>query len=451
MSFNAQRLAHLLVQTPPPVTAADLPLLQASGLTAEVAARLPVTAELRSTLQALGRPLLARTMNIRRELIPLLRAWAAADINCLILKGLAMDEFVYATSGQRPYGDVDVLLREGNISQALDLAVSLGWRSDNLSDRPNEWTHEMAHLLSPGGHVRLDVHRYLVEWTGGPKCKVKRVTAGVWQRSRQVKVHDVNVRTLHPTDMALHLALARGWSGDGGACKPADYPDLHALIVRHHLKPDMVARRATELGARHTWQAYLRMCNPWQHHFVLDNPHGARRLRWAARRDGKWWPLPWPIRRVLNSPLRLKWMWRTWPDVWAVKRQLQHVGDPRALPADWPLKEPIIDLGHRQQVQLINAVFLWVRLLYPKGSGTCVPKALTTYRALVRLGYPAVFVSGVRRSEQGIEGHAWVEGPVGPLDAYEHGLNAALYRTVFEHRSVPASALLLAADPSGHA
>ena len=39
----------------------------------------------------------------------------------------------------------------------------------------------------------------------------------------------------------------------------------------------------------------------------------------------------------------------------------------------------------------------------------CLPIALATQTVLSRLGYRAVLRIGVQRSEQGIEGHAWVE------------------------------------------
>ena len=34
-----------------------------------------------------------------------------------------------------------------------------------------------------------------------------------------------------------------------------------------------------------------------------------------------------------------------------------------------------------------------------------------------------------------IEGHAWVEGPQGPLEEYGEPLNRQHYQTVFEERS----------------
>ncbi len=60
--------------------------------------------------------------------------------------------------------------------------------------------------------------------------------------------------------------------------------------------------------------------------------------------------------------------------------------------------------------RLHRGVYWAVRLLPLRSAGPCLYAALTLYGALRRRGFPAYFVSGVRRDPAaGVVGHAWVE------------------------------------------
>ncbi|TSA87445.1 lasso peptide biosynthesis B2 protein [Deinococcus detaillensis] len=430
----AVRLADLLVQTPPDVRPADVPFLEQAGLTGEVASRLSAEHPAQAALQPSRLALLARSMRIRRQMQAMLSAWQAAGMPSVLLKGFALSELVYPHAGLRPFGDVDILIHEADLPRAKAAAVALGWHDDGHSERPQDWTHELAHLYSPDRQVRLDVHRYAAEWTNGSRRRLQRLTQQLWEASRETEWQGVKVRVPAPPDMALHLAVSRAWTGDAGFCKPADYPDLRALKDRFALTPQQLERRADELGLTRTWRAYLAVCDPWKGIFRLDDAAAARQLRWAAERDGRKLWGPRQLRRVRDWP---RMLFGTLPDVWAVYRQ-RHT-DPRRLLEGWPLAQGQPPLSAKEELRLIAGVRRLTRLLYASSAGDCLPRALAIYRTLVRRGYPAVFVSGVRREAGAVTGHAWIEGAEGWLDSYEPRSSRQQYAVLFERRAEPHS------------
>jgi len=411
----SRRLAELLVQTPPDVQPEDVHQLHVSGMAAEVASRLPQEHAMQSPLRPARLALAVRNQQIRGAMLPLLAAWQRVCIPSVLLKGFAFDQLEYAATGLRPFGDVDVLIHVADLAAAIETAQALGWTDDGLAARPREWIHEVAHLFSPDQVVQVDIHRHLVR--RHRRHKNARLTAACWQASREVCLEKIPVRVLAPQDMALHLALTRVW-GDRGL-KAADYPDLRVLIDNHRLTPEAVTQRAGQLGVKHSWAAFLSVCDPWRAVFRLGEAEVPQQLRRAAWRDGQ--QLNW-VWRLLLMP---RFVWRlllALPDVLAVRVLLRTPQRPQDLPARWRLGRTVHPLTPADRHDLIRGVYWLTRWLYPKSAGDCLPKALATHRALVRRGYPAVFVSGVRRTEAGqLEGHAWVEGPQGPLEEYEGG------------------------------
>ncbi|WP_221090917.1 lasso peptide biosynthesis B2 protein [Deinococcus aquaedulcis] len=427
-------LVRALTTDPPHVEPGDVPHLLAAGLAGQVRVRLPEDHPLRARLRPGHLALGARHAQIRAELRPLIAVWAREGIPALLFKGFALAEFEYSTPGERFYGDVDVLLPADlpTVTRAVHLALAHGWRSDGLHAAPARWTHECAHLFSPGGHVRLDVHRLALSLLSGSPARVQALTDALWADAEAVDWDGLNIWRPHPRDaLVINLALGRQWGADVGGLKPADYADQVQLLSRHPLSESDLQRRAQELGAGHTWAAFRALCDPGRRQVNLGGPHPA--LVRAVRRDGvhrrraRW---ARQLGRVL--PL-LRVMVPLLPDVLAAWRALRAGGDPRRHLARWTPAGPPRALPLAEVHDVISAARWLTRLLYPRQSriGTCVPRAYTTYRALRRRGHPAVFVSGVARGAQGVQGHAWVEDVHGLLEAYDEPFNRERFPEVF--------------------
>lgn len=325
-------LVRALTTDPPQIGPEDVPHLLAAGLAGQVRMRLPQDHPLRAALRPGQLALGARHALIRAEVRLLLAAWAREGIPAMLFKGFALAEFEYGTPGERFYGDVDVLIPEDptTVMRAVHIAISHGWRSDGQHAAPERWTHESAHLFSPGGQVRLDVHRFAVGWVSGTQERVRRVTAALWAKAGAVDWAGVPVWRPDLVDaVVFNLALGRQWSGDVGGLKPADYADLQRLTARHALTGTQLAARAREVGATHTWAAFREACDPLERHFALGSPDVGPTLVRAVQRDGLLGRRAVWQRRLIRLPRLLRWLPRLLPDAFAAWWAVRSGGDPR--------------------------------------------------------------------------------------------------------------------------
>ena len=69
-------------------------------------------------------------LNLRliNEITPVLRAWKAAGVQALALKGLGLLGDVYPEHQLRPIGDADLLVRRDQLTLALHTLTQLGWQ-----------------------------------------------------------------------------------------------------------------------------------------------------------------------------------------------------------------------------------------------------------------------------------------------------------------------------------
>lgn len=435
-------LSRVLV-SPATLTNADLPHVRAAGLSGAVRAMLPGGHAMRATLRQDALNLALRHSHIRAEVRPLLAAWASEGIPAMLIKGFAVAEFEYATPAERFYGDVDVLLPPDpdSVLRAAHLAIALGWRSDGQHADPERWTHETMHLFSPGGHVRLDVHRYAVATIAGlPSARAAQITAGVWQRATIKDWDGVPVVRSHPLDATVvNVALGRSWGGDTGGIKPADYLDLANLTQRHGLTASALSAHAERMGATHTWAAFCAACDPFNQHLNLQMAQPTSKFTEALSSDG----LHHRAWRWQSRGHTLRHIWPVLPqallDVIAAWWVIRKGGDPRMHLRRWTPDRPTRRLPLAQLTNWLDAVGWWTRLFYPRQRrlGICVPRAYASYRALRRAGHPAVFISGVARRNGGITGHAWIEDDQGEIELYGEPHNRRTFKEVFTFPAQP--------------
>lgn len=437
----SSRALERILTHPETVQLADLPQVHQAGLSGFVRARLPTGHPLREKLRPGTLDLALRHEYLRGELRPLLRAWQQAGIPFVLMKGFALAEFEYATRGERFHGDVDLLLPGDfeTVQRAQLLALAHGWRSDGMHTAPETWTHETMHLYGPGGQVRLDVHRHVFSGLSGfSKSRIQTLTKSVWERAITEDWDGFPVRRFHPLDAAVYVPLGRTWGGDAGGMKPADYTDLLVLTENHHFTPGELERHASAWGGRETWRTFMSLCNPWQRQLSLAANTIQAPLLDAALQDGA-------SRRRGIWKIRLKNLKLAWPhlpqglfDVLAAWWAVQGGGDPRRHLARWTPQTPPHPAEYRTLAARIDVINWWTRLLYPKQRrlGVCVPRAYASYRALRQIGHPAVFFSGVARSETGVVGHAWIEDNHGEMELYEVG-NRQRFKVLLKFPEAP--------------
>jgi hypothetical protein len=339
-------------------------------------------------------------------LAPLVRAWRTHGIEVLVFKGFYLAEFLYPSPAERFYGDVDVLVPEGDAVAAKQLAVEHGWlvaASRNSATSSNVHSHMEAVLTRPG--VAIDLHRFVIHSDTADQRLPSRYTAAAWEASQQVAWQETTIRVLDPRDSALMgLIAGRAWSHDAWHLKPADYLDLQFLRDRVGLTREALVGRAEELGCPRTAALILERCDPWRGHLDLRPPSAAQQRRWGRAVDHergprrgwrRWWP----------TGASLPGLAATLPVVLHARRLLQRYRDPEELlghlrvPAgrSSPLTAP-----ERRALFANTRVGAW--LVQPSGD-RCLVRSLTIFRTLRQRGEPVTLHLGVDADGRR---HAWI-------------------------------------------
>ncbi|WP_188963020.1 lasso peptide biosynthesis B2 protein [Deinococcus aquiradiocola] len=393
--------------------------------------RLDASHPTRAEVRADYRELVLRRQIVLAELRPLLDAWCAEGLQVMVFKGYHLAEYVYERPELRPYGDVDVLIRPEQAERASSTAQRLGYRVTwQASDSLEPHKHELLHLLSPSGQVVLDVHSRLLHNTLRGSARQQRITDAVWRQA--VPVDRSGLLGPAPVDALLvGLILNRLWVPEQWVIKAQDLLDFRALVERAGVTEAQLWARARQFGCTQTVRQFLRRCDGFTNRIDLSAVTPTQRARWdvellqergsvtgeyALALAAKLPEVAVDVAAALPGVLYVLWLLRRTPDLPTL---LRRVTPPTAAAREVP---------DRERQRLVRGVHLALTLLRVRPGGNCLPRSLALYRAYRLAGLPAVLTSGVRRSAQGIDSHAWVELHGAPInDPYAHE-NPGRYR-----------------------
>jgi hypothetical protein len=440
-AHHFQRFAHLVTTPEDANEPDDLSLVMSGRLGGYLWASLPVDHPFRPLLSQPYELIAARHDATVAAVTPLLSAWESEGLDTMLIKGFALAAFEYPLPGMRYYGDVDILTRDSpaQFTRRLDRAASLGWRSDGFHLQSQLWTHEVAHLTSPDGQVRIDVHRTATPWPGGRGRRAQVITDSIWERAVTRTRHGLTARVPSPNDHAVLLVLGRCWGNDQGGVKAFDALDLQLLMHNHGLTPAGLAHHATQLGGHGTWQAFTQVCAPWAATLTLDPALTRPIIDAGVRADRALKSDALRRSRLTYRAAMLPLLPRLLPDLAAAWAALRVKGDPQQHLRRWASQPARPAPPEDSLWRLIAAARLFTNALYPRQrrAGVCAARAYATFRVLRRTGYPAVFCSGVAQLNGAVLSHAWVEGPDGPLAAYGEPQNRQRYRLLFQYPPAP--------------
>jgi len=391
-------------------------LLRESGLAAYAYTVLPPDAPERAGLRADYLAALTRHQRIKSELLPLLAAWNDAGIPVLLFKGFHLSEFVYPVAGARFHGDVDLLVRPEHVERASRIAQELGWREEaNSMELGRPYDHNACSLFGPGGAAYLDLHRWALHSPLPWNRVQRRITEGVWSRSRESEWEGVPVREMDPLDgLLVGLVLQRCWGGERWRLKPQDPVDFRLLSERSGVTREQLWDRAREVGATRTLRIFLERCDPAAGVLDLSTPPAAALRRWDRA--------AFPERGPLGRSQRALGLLRSFPGtsiavltaaraVIEARRALGRGSDIHELLRS--LTPPVLPKTRgtvKRRWKTVHGIRWAVHVLPGRNPrGNCLVRSLAIYTSLRRQGWPVTFVSGVRRDADGVVGHAWVE------------------------------------------
>ena len=217
---------------------------------------------------------------------------AAADIPCLVLKGLPLGQRLYGHPLARSSQDIDLLVSPQTFQAAERVLLENGWRrvKPSFPETParNRWYGRFRHehvLAGPGGS--LDLHRRLSHNPFYIDVPFESLLAG----SIQVEIGALSFRTLGQEDDLVYL-MCHGarhyWKKLVWLCDVA--------VVLASMEPERLERvsaRCRQAGLSSILASTLLLCGAALHvrlpRGAAPLPAGGRRAAWIARFSERTW------------------------------------------------------------------------------------------------------------------------------------------------------------------
>lgn len=165
---------------------------------------------------------------VTEEIVPALQA---EGIDCLLLKGPALANWLYDDRSQRTYVDCDLLVALNDYARGQELLSARGFERDRSADHllPRIGPMHADSWHRRGDAAAVDLHRALP----GMRMGAANVWVAMADRSETMRVGRIDVRVPRPAARALLVALHAAHHG-ASAQRPLE--DLSRAIDRVPLK-----------------------------------------------------------------------------------------------------------------------------------------------------------------------------------------------------------------------
>jgi hypothetical protein len=183
-----------------------------------------------------------RNMRLYKKLLETIAVFNTKGIPVILLKGAHLAELVYGNIALRPMSDADILVRKEDLRRADILLIEQGYCRSPLEKQGSALEHLAPYIKSDAADIEVHFHI-----TGPPFSRRFDPTA-LWERAHRQTLQGVEVLTLCPGDLLLHLCV-------------------HACI--HHgfdngIMPALDVDRVIErYGAALDWEELMRRGREW--------------------------------------------------------------------------------------------------------------------------------------------------------------------------------------------
>ncbi|MEO7520662.1 MAG: nucleotidyltransferase family protein [Gemmatimonas sp.] len=149
----------------------------------------------------------ARNLQLTGELISIARTFGSAGIDMLPVKGPVLAQYVYGDVGLRVFGDLDIVVRERDLSSALELLALRGYDLPHrgMSRRNAAHAATFGHFSARRADIGLtvEVHPQLVD----PRFGFRVRNDDLFNRAEFITIADQRMRTLSRQDLLLYLCI----------------------------------------------------------------------------------------------------------------------------------------------------------------------------------------------------------------------------------------------------
>lgn len=149
-----------------------------------------------------------RNSLIINQTIQLIQMMAEANVDVLILKGIALQVHVWRNLSLREMADVDLLVRSEDLEKAENILLNDGYLPiENF--RPAEYYRRSHHHLVPYYHpkaayrIPVEIHHNIAQ----PKDPQRLPMEDFWRTALEVEFDGLQYRVLSPENLLMHLCI----------------------------------------------------------------------------------------------------------------------------------------------------------------------------------------------------------------------------------------------------
>lgn len=173
-----------------------------------------------------------------------------AGIEAILLKGAALAATLYPDIALRPMGDLDLLIRDSDLSAAINLVEGLGYEPETPPMRRG-----LEHLVFYEVNFRGGEHAWTqveLHWdlVGGAGSRYRPSIEWFWGQTRAVGVGSSMAMVLSPAAHFLHAAVHLSLKHGGDDARLIWLYDLHLIITQC---PDLDWAQVLEKSREFHW------------------------------------------------------------------------------------------------------------------------------------------------------------------------------------------------------
>jgi hypothetical protein len=169
----------------------------------------------------------ARNLRLYSNLAGVLECFRREGIRVIVLKGAHLAELVYRNHALRFMGDLDLLVREEDLTRADTVLLAMGCTPNEQNRVVGPDNNEFVYVM-PKRDVSLEIHWKIIS----SQFPFSIDTEDQWKRARPALIGGVEALVLCPEDLLLHLCLHAG-------CTHGFEPGLKLFCdISEILKPD---------------------------------------------------------------------------------------------------------------------------------------------------------------------------------------------------------------------
>jgi len=205
-----------------------------------------VPPEVAATFERLALGSRMRMTWLAHRLDETVRAFGAAGIPVMLLKGAALGQTVYRSLAERQMGDLDLLVPDDKVAEARRVALEVGWRT---TERELEQAFYASHHHLPpmrdgrAEDLHLEIHTQLLP-EGSP---FEFSASSVWQRARYLDAAHAAVPSA--VDQVLHVGIHFAWGHMMTQGAWQAFRDLYQVSRQPGFDWHAVVERARQVGA----------------------------------------------------------------------------------------------------------------------------------------------------------------------------------------------------------